>query len=120
MDNRALNAGGFVVGGILIGLWVYFLIPGVSPLNDDVTTGAWAAWGLVGLALSLGMFFARRGGIMGQVAGWTALGVGVGLLIAATFIGQRMDALAALFTLLGGGLIANAWSTPSNELPARK
>lgn len=117
MENRSLNAGGIVIGGMLLAAWLYFFIPNTPGITPDVTTTGWALWGLLGLAVTGGLFFIRKAGVVGQTVGWMVLGIGIGIVVMATFVSQRWDGLAAVFTLMGGGLIANALNTPSNDLP---
>lgn len=119
MENRSLSAGGIVIGGMLLAAWLYFFIPNTPGIAPDVTTTGWALWGLLGLAVTGGLFFVRKAGVAGQMVGWMVLGIGIGIVVMATFVSQRWEGLAAVFTLMGGGLIANALNTPSNELPPR-
>lgn len=115
--TRHLQAGSFVAGGLLIGVWpaIAFLQPFVLRYID---LGAWSFWGLVGLVIAAGFYAARTTHELVRIGIWIALGIALAFLGVAALFNQQGEAIAAVFTFLGGGLIATALPLgPTNAAP---
>lgn len=107
MQQRvALNAAGFVFGGLLLGCWVYFVLFKVPDVDVDV--GPWVFWGVVGLAISGGILAARFAPDRARMAIWVGLGIAVGLLAMAAVFQRVPESMAALLTVSGGALIVTS------------
>lgn len=110
MQNKPLQAGSFILGGLSISVWLYLILFRVPILPLD--GGAWTFWGIVGLAIAGGIYGARITGDKVRIAIWIAIGIAAGFLAMAALFQQAKEAFAALFTFVGGGLIATALPGP--------
>ncbi len=111
MENAPLRASSFIVGGIFISVWLYVLLF-VRP-SEGIHVGTWAFWGLVGFAIAGGTYAAKVANERVRIVVWVALGIAIGLLGLAAIDRQVGEAFAALFTFVGGGLIAVALPAPT-------
>lgn len=109
MDNPSQRAGGFIVGGLLIGIWLYIaLFPLPTAWGLRMQYGLWILWGLVGLAIAGGLLAGRVVTPSARIAIWIALGISVGMLVGAAIFGRMGEAFAALFTAGGGAIIVTS------------
>jgi hypothetical protein len=106
MPNTPLRAGAFVVGGLFLGVWLYL---GLFRSNQlpDIDVGLWWFWGAVGLAIAGGLYAGRVANAPIRITIWVALGIAVGMLIAAALFQRVGEALAAIFTAVGGAIIVS-------------
>ena len=111
MVEQPLRAGSFVLGGVFLAVWIYVLLFRLPALVVNV--GAWTFWGIVGLAIAGGLYGARVASDRARVPIWIGVGIAIGLLAMAALFQQVAEAFAALFTIVGGGLIATASPGPA-------
>ena len=99
-----------VFGGLFIGIWLYialFSVPEDFDTDSDFSDGAWSLWGFVGLVLA-GVIYGTRIAVgWVRVALYALLGIVIAMLSMAFFFDKVEEGLAALVTLLGGGLIVS-------------
>lgn len=113
-----MRAGPMVAGGLFIGLWLY---PVFFRLREFVyiDTGAWLFWGFVGLAVAGGLYASRVANVGARIAIWVTLGVALGFLAMFLVFKQTGEAVAAIFTAAGAGLIVTGlpggWSMQQGE-----
>lgn len=131
VENRVLNASGFVVGGLFLGAWLYFLLFAVPSV--PVNTAPWLWWGLLGLAISAGLLGARLATVRIRMAIYVGLGIATGLLAMAAVFQRLPESMAAILTIAGGAMIVSSipggrnpdgtdpaanWPEPTMQVPA--
>jgi len=114
MENSPLRASGFVFGGLFLGIWLFLaLFPTDLFRETNVNPGLWGFWGVVGLAISGGLYATRVAQVGVRIAIWVTLGIAIGMLAGAALFNQVAASVAALFTVGGGGLIVSALPVPT-------
>lgn len=108
MRSVANVAGTLVVGGGLIGVWLYFI------LFEEIGTG-WTWWGLMGLVLGAGAYATRFADHRTAIAIWVAVGIAAGLSGTAAFYREDPSILAMVFTGIGSALIGHGVSQVVGE-----
>ena len=123
MDNVPVRSSGFVAGGLFIGIWMFLgLFPTSLFESSSINYGYWWFWGLVGLAISGGLFASRIVSQNARIGIWITLGIGVGMLIGAAVFQHIGESVAALFTAGGGAIIvaslpSMAWTHVPPQAP---
>jgi len=99
-----LRASPMVVGGLFIGFWLYVLFFRVKEF-PPIDLALWTFWGFMGLAVAGALYASRVANSMARIIIWIVLGILLGFLIMVLIFNQIGEAFAALFTLVGAGLI---------------
>ncbi len=108
MAQTGTQAGSYVFGAIFIGVWLYMAL---------FEEQGWAIWGFIGLAFAGAIYGARVSNPGVRIGLYVALGIGLGMLIAAAVFQEIADILATVVTFVGGGLIVSALPAPGQRFP---
>ena len=109
MENQAhaqsVRYGPFLVGGLVLSVWLYFLLFR-SPL--DIAWGPWFFYGVLGLVVAAAMWGTRSANLTIRIVVWTALGIVLGLLALSAILNEVEEVTAAFLTATGGAVIVTA------------
>ncbi|MCA1820163.1 MAG: hypothetical protein LC620_08985 [Halobacteriales archaeon] len=114
MDSAQIRPAPMIVGGLFLGLWLYpdfFRIPVFGALH----LGLWNFWGFLGIAVAGGFYGSKVANAQVRVIIWVVMGIAIGFMVMAATFNQVGEAFAALFTVVGAGLIVTGlpggWTT---------
>jgi hypothetical protein len=128
MDNAQIRPAPMIVGGLFLGLWLYpdfFHIP----VFRDLNVAQWNFWGFLGIAVAAGFYGSKVANAQVRVIIWVVMGIAIGFMVMAATFNQVGEAFAALFTVVGAGLIVTglpggwtnthheAWQNPDPNAP---
>jgi hypothetical protein len=111
MARTAQVAGTLVFGGVLIGIWLYFV------LFEEDAGAAWTWWGVAGLVLGTSAFATRVHDQTVRIGIWVAVGLVAGVAGTAAFMEEDASIFAGLLTGVGAATIARA---VDEVLPGRR
>jgi hypothetical protein len=116
-----LRAAPMIVGGLFIGFWLYMLFFRISEF-PAINLPLWLFWGFMGLAVSGALYASRVANDTARILIWIVLGILLGFLVMVLIFNQIGEAVAALFTLVGSGLIVTGlpggWTLPHGHQAA--
>lgn len=101
--DRSGQVSAYIMGGAILGVWIYGLLWGFDPAMD---WGAWFGWGVLGLVIAGALY------IVVAVEHWVRLGslIVIGVVMMLVLLGSIFESdphMSATFvTALGGGMIA--------------
>lgn len=104
MDHQSVRASPMIVGGLFLGFWLYldfFTIP----VFGNIDLVLWNFWGIMGLAVAGAIYASRIANTSARIVIWVLLGIALGFLTMVLVFNQVGEAIAALFTVAGAGLI---------------
>lgn len=99
-----LRAAPMIVGGLFIGFWLYMLFFHIREF-PTINLALWLFWGCMGIAVAGALYASRIAHDMARIIIWIVLGILLGFLVMVLIFNQIGEAVAALFTLVGAGLI---------------
>ncbi|MFO1534450.1 MAG: hypothetical protein ABR586_02160 [Thermoplasmatota archaeon] len=115
MEQQNVRASPMIVGGLFIGLWLYLVFFTVREF-PRINVALWLFWGLIGFAVAGGLYASRIANATVRIAIWIALGIALRFLAMVLIFNQVGEAFAALFTVVGAGLIITGlpggWNLP--------
>ncbi len=123
MASSGSQVGSVVFGGVFIAVWLYialFSVPAEFDADGSFSDGAWSLWGFVGLLLAGAVYGTRITKGWLRVSLYALIGVAIGMLGMAFFFDEIVEGLAALVTLVGGGLIVSVLPLVLREGPDGK
>jgi tellurite resistance protein TehA-like permease len=115
MDSQPVRYGPFLVGGLVLSVWLYFLLF-ETPLGK-VDTARWFLYGVLGLVIAAAMWGTRAANVTVRIVVWTGLGIVLGLLGLAAILKEFIEVTAAFLTATGGAVIVTALPGPRPAAP---
>ena len=118
-QHPTLRPSPMILGGLFLGFWLYldfFQIPVFGHIN----LALWNFWGVMGIAVAGGFYASRVANHQARIVIWVIMGIAIGFLVMAAVFNQVGEAFAALFTLVGAGLIVTSLPGGWGSMPTQQ